>query len=109
MKLAELRNNFDLQYNLFRNVRAAIGAEACWSIPEVVDFTEIAVPNFIQNVRYTNYGDSDVSVPVGKYNLTWLELFKIGDQLIRESGDLHHVYIESFEQEGNDLLLYTGS
>jgi hypothetical protein len=110
MKLAELRENFELQYNLFRNVKAAIGAESYWSVPEVVDFTEVAIPNYIENVQYNNHwGEGPVTAEVGKYNLTWLDLFKIADGLIKMSGDGHHVYIEAFEQEGNDLILYTGS
>jgi hypothetical protein len=111
MTLAELRENFDLQYNLFNNVRAALGAEAVWSIGDVVDFTEVAFPETIKTIQYNlHWGEvGPVSITVNKAGLTWLDLYVIADALIRDSGDLHHVYIESFTKVGDDLYLHTGS
>jgi hypothetical protein len=111
MRLAELRDSFELQYNLFRNVQAALGATAIWSIEDVVDFTEVAFPETIKNVHYNLHSGEagPVSITVNSTGLTWLDLYILADALIRESGDLHHIYIEAFVKEGNDLILHTGS
>jgi hypothetical protein len=111
MKLAELREHFDLQYNLFWNVRVALGATAIWSIGDVVDFTQIAFPETIKNIHYNIHWGSigPVSIAVNKAGLTWLDLYVIADALILESNDLHHVCIEAFIKKGNDLYLITGS
>jgi len=111
MTLAELRENFELQYNLFNNVREALGAQAVWSIGDVVDFTEVAFPETIKTIYYNLHWGSGgpVSITVNKAGLTWLDLYVLADALIIDSGDLHHIYIESFIKKGNDLYLYTGS
>ena len=111
MTLAELRENFELQYNLFNNVREALGAQAVWSIGDVVDFTEVAFTDTIETIYYKHHWGPNgmVSVEVNKAGLTWLDLYRIADSLIKASGDEHHTFIESFVREGNDLCLYTGS
>jgi len=110
MTLAELRENFELQYNLFNNVRAALGVKAVWSICDVVDFNEIAFTDTIENIHYKDHwGLATVTVDVNKARLTWLDLYRIADTLIAASGDMHHLFIESFDRQENDLYLTTGS
>jgi hypothetical protein len=111
MRLAELRENFELQYNLFNNVQAALGATSIWSIEDVVDFTEVAFPETIKNIHYNlHWGEAGpVSINVNRAGLTWLNLYYIAEALIQDSGDFHHIYIEAFVKEGNDLILHTGS
>ena len=59
---------------------------------------------------YSEYwGGKPISVALPKGNLTYAELYYYADQLIRDSGDTHHIFIESFEVVGDNLVLWTGS
>jgi hypothetical protein len=59
------------------------------------------------------YEGSEVLVPPsGEHNsITWLDLWKAADNLVRMSGDLHHRFIEGFYFDARDpkIKLSTGS
>lgn len=47
-------------------------------------------------------------VPV--FGSTWADIYRAADWAIRNSGDMHHIFIEAFElKNGNELHLVTGS
>ena len=88
-----------------------IGAQSRWSI-------------FNENIKFGNphpfgdevvirhkcdvFGQYNVTVPVKGKN--WGDVWVAADKAIVESGDLHHIFIEGFEDNGNgELLLTTGS
>lgn len=83
--------------------------ESCWSIFEVAGRMEEPIPLAARRLRYfEHWGDREVVIKLHR-NATWLDLWCAAERAIKKSGDLHHTFIESFEVEGNDLILFTGS
>lgn len=40
---------------------------------------------------------------------SWLDMWKAADTLIRQSGDMHHIFVENFVLDGDTYQLKTGS
>ena len=93
----------------FKEVRDSLGLTTIWSMYEVEDMSERHPYQGIRTLTYKNHwGEGgDVVVPVN--GLTWAALYVAANAAIRESGDLHHVYIEDFQQVDDTLILVTGS
>jgi hypothetical protein len=77
---------------------------------QVTDFLELAYPDVIRNVHYRdNWGSVTWLTERVNRQVTWLDLYKIADDLIEQSGDNHHIFIEGFDYDNGDLYLITGS
>lgn len=82
-----------------------------WSIYEVDNLSDRHPFEGADRVVYRDHwGKRPVSVSI--QGLTWAALWVAANAAIRDSGDDHHVYIESFEPDAEDprtLVLSTGS
>lgn len=96
----------------FDSVKKELGVvHSEWSIYEVDNLSDRHPYEGADRVVYRNHwGKEAVSVSIN--GLTWAALWVAANACIRDSGDDHHVYIESFEPDANDprtLVLQTGS
>ena len=98
----------DRRYDHYAQVKKEAGLTSIWSISEVEDLNDTHPYVGVTSVTYKDHwGDKTIVMPV--FNLNWMSLYLAADACIKESGDDHHVFIEAFKQQGNTLLLVTGS
>jgi len=95
---------FESKMDYYGQFQTDNGLAAIWSI------YELPIHGFLMDHPYTS--DAFVvyqghHVPV--YGQTWADIYRAADRVIRLSGDSHHIFIEHFEQVGNELRLTTGS
>ena len=126
-RLVEARNNirtglagaykqdddaFSRKSRHYDSVKKELGVEHSeWSIYEVDNLSDRHPYSGADRVVYRNHWGSE-AVSVSIQGLTWAALWVAANAAIRDSGDDHHVYIESFELDGEDsrtLVLSTGS
>ena len=104
---------FDRQHGYFDSFRQANGLHALWSIYELDQhgFLDIHPFEGATHVVYdSHWGESDPEVEIN--GMTWADLYRAGDQAIQQSGDSHHIFIESFtpiKGRPGYLRLSTGS
>lgn len=96
----------------FDSVKKELGVQHSeWSVYEVDNLSDRHPYAGADRVVYRNHwGKEAVSVSI--QGLTWAALWIAANAAIRDSGDDHHVYIESFEPDAEDprtLILSTGS
>ena len=96
-------------YTHYESVRKDLGLTARWSIIEAKDLSESHPYKNARTVTYKDHwGDNrDVVVPINGF--TWAALYVAANAAIRDSGDEHHAFIEAFKQDGETLVLVTGS
>ena len=90
--------------------RGELGLNSIWSIYEVEDLNSRHPFDSAKTVLYKDHwGANPVLVEIN--GLTWAALYVAANACIRDSGDTHHVFIESFtpEDDGSVLVLTTGS
>lgn len=82
--------------------------DSTWSMYGVEDMAaEHPYSNVTKVVYKDHWGKNPVNAPV--LGNSWVALFVAANECIRLSGDVHHRYIEAFEQDGDQLILFTGS
>lgn len=95
--------DFDQKFRHYGSIKDQMGFSTVWSMYEISDLSQ----------RHPYFSDAFVCyqgghVPV--FGSTWTDIYRAADQAIRNSGDLHHIFIEGFEvRNGNELHLITGS
>lgn len=88
-------------------------AEKCWEIAKENKFAsvwsiyevELHEPSNI-TAGVLEYLGNYVQIPD---NTTWLDMWRLADKLIKDSGDLHHTFIEDFVVNDDEVTLLTGS
>lgn len=105
------RAAFDARYNHFERIRDELGLRAIWSLFEVDNLSDRHPFEGADRVVYENHwGAKPVQCSIN--GLTWAALYVAANACIRDSGDDHHIYIESFvpsEDDPRTLLLHCGS
>jgi hypothetical protein len=101
-------NDFDRKYEHYQSVRKDLGLDAIWSIYEVRDLNERHPFSSDVFVVYKDHWGKE-TVHCAVYGSTWAAIYTAANACIRQSGDEHHVFIEGFTQDGNNLFLTTGS
>jgi hypothetical protein len=96
----------------FDSVKADLGVKHSeWSVYEVDNMSDCHPYEGVDRVIYRNHwGVTPAQASI--QGLTWAALWVAANACIRDSGDDHHVYIESFEPDAEDprtLVLQTGS
>ena len=93
----------------YESVGEALGCvDSTWSMYGVEDMADLHRYSNVTKVVYKeHWGKNPVSVPV--QGNSWVALFVAANECIRLSGDVHHRFIEAFEQDGDQLILSTGS
>jgi len=100
----------DEKFDYYSQIREDLGLDAVWSIYEVKNLSECHPFKGATKVIYRAYGSGNHEVAIE--GDTWKSLYIAADQLIRDSGDGHHIYIESFKQSTISpeiLFVTTGS
>lgn len=103
--------DFDGKLNHYTEVRKSHGFITEWSMFDVEDLTEQHPWPDARQLIYKANGETKPHtemIPGGN----WVGLWHAADRAIRESGDLHHIFIEGFVPVKGDervLELHTGS
>jgi hypothetical protein len=102
--------SFENKSDHYDQVRKELGLTAVWSIYEVDNLSERHPFKGVTKVVYQAYGSGDHEVAIN--GSTWAALYVAANALIRDSGNDHHIYIESFRQSSISpeiLFVSTGS
>lgn len=98
----------DRKYEHYNQVKKDLGLDAIWSMTEVDDLYGFHHFEGVSTLMYKDHwGDNYVSKSFR--GNTWAALYVAANACIRDSGDEHHLFIEGFKQQGNTLILITGS
>jgi hypothetical protein len=95
---------FDSKMDYYGEFQRENGLAAIWSV------YELPIHGFLFDHPFPSdafvvYKDQHCAV----YGQTWADVYRAADQCIRNSGDLHHCFIENFELWGKEVRLTTGS
>ena len=95
----------------YSDIGEQLGLKSIWSGYDVDNMSDRHPFEGADRVVYANHwGEKPVSCSIN--GLTWAALWVAADACIRDSGDDHHVFVESFapaEDDPRTLILYTGS
>ena len=95
---------FDSKMDYYREFQRENGLRSIWSI------YELPLHGFLQDHPYRGaltLSYQGHAVPI--LGQTWADLYRAADDVIRRSGDGHHIFIEGFLFAGDELRLTTGS
>jgi hypothetical protein len=97
-------STFDSKMDYYGDFQRQNGLAAIWSV------YELPIHGFLSDHPFPSdafvvYKDQHCAV----YGQTWADVYRAADQCIRNSGDLHHIFIENFELWGKEVRLTTGS
>lgn len=103
--------DFNYKNGMYRRAAEDNDFRSTWSIYGVADLNNIALGfDECTVLRHDCNWNRDVNVELPAGPKTWLDLWRAADQAVRESGDLHHSFIEDFvKTEDGALRLVTGS
>jgi hypothetical protein len=102
--------SFNEKMDYFSEFQSANGLRSIWSMFELdVGCFDESHPYLSDAfIVYTqHWGKGRKHYPV--LGTTWGDVYRAADLAIRESGDAHHIFIEAFDVQGNELHLSTGS
>ena len=103
--------DFDAKWQHYDRVRSQLGLRTSWSLYQVADLDQRHPFEGAAYVVYDeHWGQSEVVKSIN--GLTWAALWVAADAAIRDSGDEHHGFIESFTpiaDKPGHLRLHTGS
>jgi len=103
--------DFDRKHREYQYWQKHYGLRSTWSLYRVNNMTTCHPYKDATHVVYDeHWGDKEVVVEI--QGLDWNALYRAADAAIRESGDGHHCFIESFtpiEDKPGHLRLHTGS
>ena len=100
---------FHLRMDHYTDFKQANQLQTIWSMFEVRDLNEPHDYGQIRTIVYKDHWGPE-AVEVAVEGGTWGDLYRAADQAIRSSGDLHHIFIESFQFVKSDQMrLTTGS
>jgi hypothetical protein len=97
-------SSFDLKMDYYGEFQRQNGLAAIWSVYDLPAHGFLSDHPFPSDAFVVYQGHH---VPV--YGETWADVYRAADRAIELSGDGHHIFIEHFEQVGNELRLTTGS
>jgi hypothetical protein len=102
----------DRKFKHYEDVGQQLGmTNSVWSIYKAGDLCDRHPYEDADRVVYKDHwGEKPVGCSIN--GLTWAALWIAANACIRDSGDCHHIYIESFHPDKNDprtLILQTGS
>ncbi len=97
-------STFDSKMAYYGDFQRQNGLAAIWSV------YELPIHGFLFDHPFPSdafvvYKDQHCAI----YGQTWADVYRAADQCIRNSGDLHHIFIENFELWGKEVRLTTGS
>lgn len=106
-------DDFDQNYAKLSEIANENNFISIWSVDEVQpeDMNTLFSKDLVLSITYESDGETQVINFDGEgKQFTWLDAWKHADQLIRQSQDTHHVFIENFiEEYMGHYRLITGS
>jgi hypothetical protein len=100
----------DAKWAAFDQYRTQYKLISSWSIYEIDNIDAMSGITAERLVYKNHWGSSPAIIELGKGEKTWGELWHAADKAIRQSGDEHHIFIESLAVNfDGDLELDTGS
>ena len=103
---------FDTKHEHYTEMQAHLGLKAVWSMYEVDEIGDQHTFGDVVQLAYQDHWGNNGPVFAEVKGDTWADLYEAADQVIRASGDEHHIYIEAFRVNPecpNQLILSTGS
>jgi dsDNA-specific endonuclease/ATPase MutS2 len=110
--LKKENDDWDKNYEVLNKIAEENKLSSVWSISKIKAHELNKKTPEIQEIVYSSWGPDQVHTFDKPKKITWLELWKIADKMIKASQDTHHIYIESLEQDKNKpgkFRLSTGS
>ena len=101
---AQESQQFDRSFNYYQQFQEANGLRAIWSVFDLPEHGFLQDHPYQGVLTLTYQGHA---VPI--LGQTWGDLYRAADDVIRRSGDGHHIFVEGFLLEGDELRLTTGS
>ena len=101
---AQESEQFDQSFDYYHQFQEANGLRAIWSLFDLPEH------GFLQDHPYRGaltLSYQGHAVPI--LGQTWGDLYRAADDVIRRSGDGHHIFIEGFMFADDELRLTTGS
>jgi len=106
---------FDKKMDYFSSIAEAHDFDSTWSIFDVDNFDSLFSDQQAKTLVYASHWGScgTIEVPIRSRcgHVTWLSMWIAANELIKKSGDDHHIFIESFKKN-EELGIYeltTGS
>lgn len=118
MKNPKVRTDAELVAQIHALFRAAetAGLWAHWAVTGIyADDLSKPHPYCAKTLIYDTWRWSadnqqvDVHIEAPISGSSWLDLWRVADQAMRDSGDIGHRFIENFRRERGRLRLYVGS
>lgn len=105
---------FETKHDHYDEIRRSQGFQSIWSIYSVDDLHDSAgVFGATRLVYKSHWGPQPVIIDIDPdRELRWIDLYELADQAIAQSGDQHHMFIESISVTKGSvgvLELQTGS
>lgn len=99
----ELDAETERRSTYYDGIRDKYGFTTIWSNYDILNMYD---PHPYTSCMWMSY-QGDVAL-IGETK-NWVDLWQKAEMLVKQSGDLHHIFIESFEVKGDSLVLHTGS
>ena len=109
-ELEQENKDWETNQKALDEISSANKLRSVWSVTEI-DHTKMqdTAPEMTE-ISYESWGPTQVHKFDKPTTPTWLELWQIGDKLIKQSGDDHHIFIESFKEVApGKFKMWTGS
>lgn len=88
------------------------GFMTCWSVSLVKAQDMQKLTPKMSKLTYTSWGETQVHEFEKPTHMTWLEFWKLANEMIKKSGDDHHIFIEGItksKEQKDAYILQTGS
>lgn len=109
-ELEQEDKDWETNHKALDEISSEYKLRSVWSVSEI-DYTKMqdCAPEMTE-ITYESWGPTQFHKFDKPTTPTWLDLWKIGDTLIQQSGDTHHIFIESFEMVApGKFKMWTGS
>lgn len=101
---------FNRKVQLYKRIAHDNELTSVWSIFEVEDFTSDDEPfPAATHLRYDGGFGKAVELELQVQPANWMELWRTADEAIKQSGDSHHIFIESLNLVDGVVVLSCGS
>jgi hypothetical protein len=91
--------DFDKEFTLKSEIADKEKFKSIWSISEVkaAELDGLFSKTNVKGIAYESWGDKqEISFGKAGKKMTWMDMWREADKLIRQSGDTHHIFIEMF-------------
>lgn len=104
---------FDRNYTALSKIAKKNGFQSVWSVGEApAKVLNEKMSGKVAKLVYESWGPTQEVVFDQPQEMTWLELWKAADQLMKQSTDSHHCFVEGFHEDEKNPGTYklsTGS